>query len=1414
MTSVTPAEGDAKWLKKRSSIFNNTPNTNTNVTDGNVEKKVVDKELARLKNIGAVSSVWTNKFVQDDNPGAKRLSFGGIPTTTPKSPTFSIRARRTLSENNKELANKITSVLQDADTSNTTLEPQEALATGKDNKDQQTLPETASSTVTKEDLKKDEQNLSKNTQIEDKPLEPSLTVSEKQPPSEDATINPEECKQSLSKKATTDVNPEEGEPLPKENPKVDSEEETKEETYNLAYSEEHDDLPKEAMPPKVGLELTPKESEPAPAGNEESKPLPKEEASLVETTPKDVLEESLPKKEVELPLPKEEILSTETTPEEDQLSLVEEVKLTEPTPKTEELKLSSSEEATLLTEARTDLEQKGLVTESVPAPSLSKEEISEESTSKVNVEQTLPKEEISLTESTPEDVKQTLLKEEISLAATESSTPKENLDEAASLWFQYETLKTQHAQMNARLNKTFENIGFYKRQLESFEKNGAEAEDMEDNVVENKRASSGSALSMVLAANANLDEATSLWFQCETLKTQNARINARLNKASEDMEFYKRQLESLDTQPVSKSEEQVTEKEDNVPKATDNIELDEAASLWFQCETLKTQYAQINARFNKANEEISFYKSQLETLDSNTRESLDAAAEERDREVARVRQLAELIVKQNALMNEYEVSLESLNKSANQAHSPDPQIQALQQELADLYKKKDEMEDAILALRAEVEMAHSQMQLMMLVSSEIQNEFESYKQKMNYGIKGMLEDQQQEHESQLEALEQKFTIMAAETRQKEIEEALGSHLQELEDLKQHALDATEAKEREIASVHAAHAQELEALERKLTEAAAQVKETEITLVRNGHLLELQALEKKLTETASEDKEREMTTVRDGHFQELQALETRLMEAASEAKEFEIALVRDSHLQELQALEKELTEAAIEARKVEITAVNEAHSRELEVLTQKLMATAAETKQREVVSDTNVQELESLRKKISELSAIIEEKEQSRSVVVNDNLLQELESLRKKVTELTKEVEVKDNQIKAAVNEREITLKMVLEQVAELKKLKEELCEMERKSSKISAVNQQQDITKIVMEQVNELKKIKQELCERERLSRATLDEREIVSKIVLEQVIELKKLKDELCKQEKAIAASAEHSANTIKSLQDQVVQLNSTLEQKDQSIAGLKKQIETQKINMEAQIMELTQIIMEKDAQLLESKSNVSVKNNMAESELSKADEEGVIVHHDEIQRQIPQNNNYVYTTSSDEEEGEEEDEEEIQPTEQFHNNNKSSTVMYESSDEEEKQATDDQRFSYSSFHSNSSVTPSTPLPPLPMPSGHESELKQKEKSPVPTPPIRRGRSQTMVREEAPSPYTTSIHQINELARIVPLQKENKFENSAPVPPPRKDVKKPVLETSSPALPQTNEQPLNTKWMDDPESEEEEHLAEAQVVQ
>ncbi|KAK4518580.1 Aa_trans domain-containing protein [Mucor velutinosus] len=193
---------------------------------------------------------------------------------------------------------------------------------------------------------------------------------------------------------------------------------------------------------------------------------------------------------------------------------------------------------------------------------------------------------------------------------------------------------------------------------------------------------------------------------------------------------------------------------------TVNNSMDEAAALWFQCETLKTQYAQNNARLNKAMEDVEFYKRQLEQQGEISRQGIADAVEEKEKEIVRVRQLAQLIVKQDQLLEEYQINLDMLTQLTNESsHLEETQAEmaGLRQELAAFKKEKQLLEGTIAALRAELEMSQGQMKLMMAVSTEIQKEYARYKSKINYEIKAMMRKQQDEHESELKVMQEQLS---------------------------------------------------------------------------------------------------------------------------------------------------------------------------------------------------------------------------------------------------------------------------------------------------------------------------------------------------------------------------------------------------------------------------------------------------------------------------------------------------------------------------------------------------------------------------------------------------------------------------------------------------------------------------------
>ncbi|KAL0141526.1 hypothetical protein V8B55DRAFT_1489895 [Mucor lusitanicus] len=239
--------------------------------------------------------------------------------------------------------------------------------------------------------------------------------------------------------------------------------------------------------------------------------------------------------------------------------------------------------------------------------------------------------------------------------------------------------------------------------------------------------------------------------------------------------------------------------------ATSNS-MDEAAALWFQCETLKTQYAQNNARLNKAMEDVEFYKRQLEQQGEISRQGIADAVEEKEKEIVRVRQLAQLIVKQDQLLEEYQINLDMLTQLTNESsHLEETQAEmaGLRQELAAFKKEKQLLEGTIAALRAELEMSQGQMKLMMAVSTEIQKEYARYKSKINYEIKAMMKKQQDEHESELKAMQEQLGAAAApqersvavdtDAKQTQAMEALSGQVSALS-------EALEAKDKVIADL--------------------------------------------------------------------------------------------------------------------------------------------------------------------------------------------------------------------------------------------------------------------------------------------------------------------------------------------------------------------------------------------------------------------------------------------------------------------------------------------------------------------------------------------------------------------------------------------------------------------------------------
>ncbi|KAG0172423.1 hypothetical protein DFQ28_010738 [Apophysomyces sp. BC1034] len=137
---------------------------------------------------------------------------------------------------------------------------------------------------------------------------------------------------------------------------------------------------------------------------------------------------------------------------------------------------------------------------------------------------------------------------------------------------------------------------------------------------------------------------------------------------------------------------------------------------------------------NETQNEIKFYKEQLLQQDQTMKHTVASYLEQKELESIKVRQLSEIIVKQDRLIAELE------------HHHPTSEIHTLRQELVIMREAKQELIQMITSLRGELEMSQSQTRLMMLVSTEIQNTFDKQKANINQNVEALQQELQQKED--------------------------------------------------------------------------------------------------------------------------------------------------------------------------------------------------------------------------------------------------------------------------------------------------------------------------------------------------------------------------------------------------------------------------------------------------------------------------------------------------------------------------------------------------------------------------------------------------------------------------------------------------------------------------------------------
>ncbi|KAI9030109.1 hypothetical protein CLU79DRAFT_716125 [Phycomyces nitens] len=135
-----------------------------------------------------------------------------------------------------------------------------------------------------------------------------------------------------------------------------------------------------------------------------------------------------------------------------------------------------------------------------------------------------------------------------------------------------------------------------------------------------------------------------------------------------------------------------------------------------------------------SNKEMMYYRQQLAAQEQTMQHTLEQCLAEKEKESQRVRQLTDLVDKQDLLIQGLEQSLELQPalplQDSSEAWGPATisesraELRVLQSEMTTLKKTKVSLERAMGTLEGEVEMSHGQVRMMMLVSTEIQNDFD------------------------------------------------------------------------------------------------------------------------------------------------------------------------------------------------------------------------------------------------------------------------------------------------------------------------------------------------------------------------------------------------------------------------------------------------------------------------------------------------------------------------------------------------------------------------------------------------------------------------------------------------------------------------------------------------------------------
>ncbi|KAI8370514.1 uncharacterized protein BYT42DRAFT_91603 [Radiomyces spectabilis] len=178
-------------------------------------------------------------------------------------------------------------------------------------------------------------------------------------------------------------------------------------------------------------------------------------------------------------------------------------------------------------------------------------------------------------------------------------------------------------------------------------------------------------------------------------------------------------------------------------------------------------HRQLSLQVEQARKEIERYKKEMQRQDQIMQQTINTYLEQKELESVKVRHLSNIVLKQEQLLQRAMDQLFITDAEPSLAHPSSSdiavgdarmQLHSLRSEINDLASTKQHLEQTMVSLRGELDMSQSHMRLLMMVSTEIQNEYDTQKLQLEEKIKELKEQEDVLRNKQAEFDEQKLRM--------------------------------------------------------------------------------------------------------------------------------------------------------------------------------------------------------------------------------------------------------------------------------------------------------------------------------------------------------------------------------------------------------------------------------------------------------------------------------------------------------------------------------------------------------------------------------------------------------------------------------------------------------------------------------